>query len=254
MSTATADQIQTHQEQLARLRAEVASLQAQLDQANKLATIGTMTAMVAHEFNNILTPIINYARMARNNPALVGKALDRAADGGKRATSICSALLGTVRAAPEACEPVDLQDLVERTLDAMARRPEKDSIALSIDVPAELSTTSPVEFQQILLNLLLNARTALMQSAGPRRIAVSARPDGDQILIEVADNGVGIGADQHEKIFQPFHSNYSAVAGSEPGTGLGLAFCRRVLQRLGGSIAVDSQPGEGAVFTVRLPR
>jgi len=253
VSTATADRMQTHQQQLDKLRAEVESLQAQLDQANKLATVGTMAAMVAHEFNNILTPIINYARMARSNPALVEKALDRAADGGKRATSICTALLGVVRTPPKASEPVSLQKLVDRTLDAMARRPEKDRIDLSIDVPDELTTTRPTEVQQVLLNLLLNARTAVLQSAGPRRIAISARLDGDCTVIEVADSGVGIAADEHEKIFQPFHSNCSSAAGDHAGSGLGLAFCKRVLEQLGGSITVASQPGEGAVFTVRLP-
>ena len=139
MSTATADQKQTHDGQLAKLRAEVESLQAQLDQANKLATLGTMAAMVAHEFNNILTPVINYARMARSNPDLVEKALDRAADGGMRATSICSALLDTVRVPSDEIEAVDLRPLVERTLDAMARTPEQDRIALTIDVPADLA-------------------------------------------------------------------------------------------------------------------
>lgn len=254
MSTATAQNSETHEEQLSRLRRQVNSLQDQLAHAQKLATVGTMAAMVAHEFNNILTPIINYARMARKNPALVDKALDRAAEGGTRATSICSALLGTVRDAPDTSEPASLKLLAQRTLEAMARAPEKDRIDLTIDVPEDLTTDSPVEVQQILLNLLLNARTAVLQSPGTRRIDISAYIEADGTVLKVADTGVGIPADQLEAIFEPFHSNSPADSHGQSGSGLGLAFCRRAVDQLGGNIAAASEPGCGATFTVRLPR
>ena len=241
------------QAELERLRGEVQSLRNQLKHTQRLASMGTMAAMVAHEFNNILTPVVNYAQIARSNPSLMAKALDRAASGGQRATAICQALLGFAGDPPAACQPVPLQALVADTLAAMAREPQKDRIDLVLAIPEGTTlVTRRVELQQILLNLLLNARTAVLAKDGPRKIEVSARPVDGNLLIHVSDTGVGIRPEDLEKIFEPFFTTKSSAAGGE-GSGLGLAICREIARELGGEIHVQSTPGVGTTFALQLP-
>ncbi len=244
-----------HDEQLKRLRSEVEALRGQLHEAQRLATVGTMTAMVAHEFNNILTPIINYAQLARTNPSLAAKAISHAAEGGQRAVEICSALLG-VTGQPQA-EPTDvnLRGLLDETLAAMARAPEKDAIELHADVPDDLTVrTRRVQFQQVLLNLLVNARAAVLERAprDGRRIDVFARRADDGVRIEVTDNGSGISPDNLPRIFEPFFTTRSDDVPA-PGHGLGLTVCREIVNELGGTITASGAPGEGATFSIRLP-
>ena len=165
-STQVSPGTQTYPQQLATLNAEVASLREQLRRAQRLAAVGTMTAMVAHEFNNILTPIINYARMARTNPKFTGKAIDRAADGGERATNICKAILGLTGQETQA-GPVSVAELICETLAAMGREPAKDGIELVLAAPPDLTIcTRRVELGQVLLNLVINARAAVLAKAG----------------------------------------------------------------------------------------
>ncbi len=246
--------LDSQQQQVERLQSEVEALRSQLRGAQRLATLGTMTAMVAHEFNNILTPIINYAQLARKNPQLVEKALSRASDGGARAATICRALLGASRAESDGPQPVRLAELLTDTLDAMARPLSKDLIELEIDVPPDLKvTTLRAELQQILLNLLINAREAAIAGNGPRWVRVTAQRELDRTLLSVADGGVGIEPENLELIFQPFFTTKTDEDSPRMGHGLGLAFCRNVLDTLGGNISVESQPGAGATFTISLP-
>jgi signal transduction histidine kinase len=240
----------SHVENVAHLRSQVRKLREQLRRSQSLATLGTMTAMVAHEFNNILTPIINYAQLARNNPALLAKAVSHAADGGKRASAICEALLGVVRRGPVRVEEVNLRKLVEETITAMAREPRRDAIEMIVDVPGDLVLEArKPELQQVILNLLLNARQAVLRRSAPRRIEVHAAADGQQTQLTVRDNGVGIPRRNLPKIFDAFYTTRASGGGS----GLGLAFCQHVVRSLGGRIDVHSQEGEGATFVVALP-
>ena len=119
------------------LQAENRLLREQLTVLQRRATIGTLTAMVAHEFNNILTPVINYAQLARTNPEMTDKALTRAADGGLRATGICQAILGLSRGEEDPLAEVDVAALIAETVTAMGRDPQRDGIELSrLDIPA----------------------------------------------------------------------------------------------------------------------
>ncbi len=244
----------THSERLEQLTAENQSLRQQLVRSQRLASLGTMSAMVAHEFNNILTPIISYAQMAQRNPSLTAKALDRAFDGGQRATDICRAILGLAR--DESAEPVrvNLGQLISDTLLAIGRDPKRDAIEIIIRTPADLSIlTRKVELQQVLMNLLLNARAAVLAKNAPRRIEVSASAAGANAVINVCDNGVGIPRENFSRIFEPFFTTKPSPDGKPGGHGLGLAVCREIIQALKGEISVQSTPGRGATFTVLLP-
>jgi signal transduction histidine kinase len=254
VTTVASQKDETQQEKLHRLTKEVAALRRQLRQSQRLATVGTMTAMVSHELNNILTPIINYAQMARKNPALVEKAITRAAEGGQRATSICKSILGLARDDAGRSVCLHLAEIVQATIEAMARDPRRDCIDLTVKVPAELTlTASRAELQQVILNLLINARAAVLEKPGPRRIEISAQRLDKTVEISVWDNGVGIPPEHLENIFDPFFSTKGDDEDASQGHGLGLAFCRQAVESLGGQISVASTPGEGSTFTVRLP-
>jgi len=245
-----------HEQELSRLQAEVDALRTQLRSSQRLATLGTMTAMIAHEFNNILTPIMNCAQMARMNPELMDKAINRAAHGGQRAEKICRAILGVAGEDHEGPEEVNVSALISETIAAMAREPARDGIELILEAPPELAVlTRRVELQQVLLNLIINARAAVMDKSAPRRIEISARRAGDDTIIHVRDNGVGIAPENIERIFQPFFSTKpKPAAGSDAGGhGLGLAVCREIINGLGGDIDVAGEVGVGATFVLRLP-
>ncbi len=253
MTTASRTRAKTHREKLQTLRNEVAALRRQLRAARRLATVGTMTAMVSHELNNILTPVANYAQMAQRNPLFCDKAIARAAEGGQRATSICRAILDVAAEGPDESAPVNLLALVGGTLAAMARDPAKDGIHLNVDVPPDLTVRARrTELQQVLLNLILNARSAVLAISGSRRIDVSARRRGRQVVLMVADNGRGIDPRHRDKLFEPFFTTRRRRRDGSGGYGLGLAFCRQAVEGMGGKITVDSTSGRGATFTVRL--
>ncbi len=254
MPTSTSNNLDTPQEQLDRLQAENEALRDQLQDAHRLATLGTMTAMVAHEFNNILTPIINYAQLARTNPDLVDKAIERAAEGGQRATDICGAILGLTRNEPPESVEVNLNDLVKVTIDAMGRRPEQDGIELTLDIPTHLVIqTHRGMLQQVILNLLINARHALIGKRRPRKLTLSGSVADGSVSIGVSDNGEGIAAEHIDRIFEPFFSTKTEDQTDSEGFGLGLATCKQIVTHLGGELNAVSQLGDGCTFTVTLP-
>jgi signal transduction histidine kinase len=244
----------SHQEQLQRLQSEVEALREQLHHAQRLATVGAMTAMVAHEFNNILTPIISYAQMAQKNPALSDKAVSRAADGGQRASQICKSILDMTREGKKELHEVDLVELVNDTLAAMVRDPKKDSIGIAVSSPASLIIkTKRVELQQVLLNLLINARSAVQAKAGLKRIDVRVCSQGHRVSIEIEDTGIGIPPQNMQRIFEPFFTTKNDGDKDSQGTGLGLAICKDIIKTLGGEISVRSAEGKGTTFTVIVP-
>ena len=246
--------IDTEQE-LERLRRTVQTLREQLFRAQRLASVGTMAAMVVHEFNNILTPIVNYAQLARKRPEMVAKALTCTLSGGKRATDICGAILGMARRTTGEIQSFRLREVIDETLMAMARNPRRDGIDFVIKVPDALTlAVRQIEFQQVMLNLLLNARQAVLGKPTPRRIEVSARKVHRGVLLRVSDNGVGIPPGNLARIFEPFFTTHQGSADQSQGSGLGLAICREIIQSMNGQISVRSTEGTGTTFSLHLPQ
>ena len=254
MSAIVTPATEKHEDELARLNDEVRSLRRELRRDQRLATVGTMTAMVAHEFNNILTPIISYAQMARKNPRMVEKAITRASEGGLRATEICKAILGMTSDGPARPTEEQLAPLITEILAVMGREPAQDGIDLVIDIPRNFTvTTCRLEMQQVLLNLVINARTAVLAGSGPRRIEISVTRDAGNITLRVSDSGVGVAPELIDRIFDPFFTTNGHDGADSKGHGLGLAICKEIINSMGGDITVASTPGQGATFTIRLP-
>ena len=209
-----------------------------------------MAAMVVHEFNNILTPMYNYARLAAGgDEKMRDKAIRHAMEGSARAAAICRSLLDLAGTEAQTPQKVSLAELLDETLTAMGRDFSKDGIRLLTKVPARLTiATRPAELKQVLLNLLLNARVAVMDKGRGQSISITADRINGSVILRVADTGVGIAPEIRKRIFEPFFTTHSGS-----GTGLGLAVCRQIVKSMKGRLTVRSQVGKGTVFTISLP-
>lgn len=247
-----------------RLQSELDVLREQLTESQRLATVGTIAAVIAHEFNNLLTPIASYCQMALNSidqkkddPELTHKALTKSIHHAMRAGKICSSMLSLVRGEREN-RTVRIQSLIDETLSVLARDPRKDGIALRVQIQPELQIKGdPVQLEQVLLNLLINARQAMLGEERGRGNSITIKADKtdeDHIRISVSDTGPGIDAKNLAKIFDPFFTTKTdPKPGEHRGSGLGLHICKQIIEVHGGTIDVDSTPGRGTTFGLLLP-
>lgn len=238
---------------------EVNRLKAELEHSQRLATLGILAAGIAHEINNILTPVLAYAQLATTNPndeQLRAKALERAIFGVQSATQITQAMLGFASAQDQPCV-ANIHDTLRAALDCLARDPAKDRIKMQIDVPPTIEVRiRPLALQQVLMNLILNALAVLRGRGGTITIRAHASRNGSTCL-EVRDTGPGIPSNIAGRLFEPFPHGRASAAKSKSkeqgGTGLGLAICRRIIEEASGTITASSAPGHGTTFTITLP-
>ena len=243
------------------MQQQLDSLREQLTESQRLATIGTIAAVIAHEFNNLLTPIVSYSQYALQSAEsetpdmdLVRKALSKSFQSASKAGKICTSMLGLARGESSFCD-VSVQKLVDEVLLVMARDPQKDGLALRVQVQPELMVHGdPVQLEQILLNLLINARHAMLGKGGSLTIKASVVDGKDEIRLQVIDTGPGIPEKLLPKIFQPFFTTKgTARKGETKGTGLGLAICKEIVEHHKGRIEVESALGKGTTFSIYLP-
>jgi signal transduction histidine kinase len=235
---------------------ETEQLRQQLLQAQRLSSVGALASSVAHEFNNILTTIINYAKLGLrpvSDDAARKQALERILKGGQRAASIVSSMLGYARANSTHRAPTALVRLVEEALtltekDLMKHRIQVDTRFLAQPVVPAV----PGQIEQILVNLIINARQA-MPRGGRLTVEIRENPTLGMAEIRIADTGVGIPPDQLRLIFEPFYTTKVPDENGHGGTGLGLSVCRQIIEQHHGRIRVESVAGKGAAFTIKLP-
>ncbi len=225
-----------------------------LTHSHRLATIGTIASMVAHEYNNILTPIITYAQLALSRPDdhdLLIRAVQKALSGAERAASISASMLGFARE-DDSSKTADLPGVIEDAVACLGRDPAKDGITLTIQTPQVTAAMPALNLQQVFVNLLLNARQAMRRKGG--RITITGRVVDHSVYLAVSDTGPGIPPHIMETLFEPFVTSRDETTGSErKGTGLGLCICRDLMRKAGGSIEVSSEPGQGTTFHLCLP-
>lgn len=242
--------------ELAGLRQENETLKRQLAHLQRLTALGELVGTTTHEFNNALTTIINYAKLGLRNldePSR-NKAFDRILSAGTKAAKITSGVLSLARNRSANQEPTDLRKLIEDVLLLLERELTRFRVKLDLN----LASVPPVmaignEIQQLLINLLVNARQA-MPDGGKLTLQLHASSDQLSVEIVVRDTGLGIPADKLPRIFDPFYSTKSGPdATGKGGTGLGLAMCRQIVESHRGHLRVESSVGEGTQFTIRLP-
>jgi len=243
----------------ARRRAE--RLEQSLVESQRLATVGQLACRVVHEFNNILLLIIGSAGEAlkHGDAAAREKALRKAVECGQRAADIAGTLLGYATARQTKDELIPADTLMDSAVGLIAWDLPKSGI----DVVRQYDTRAPVrvipgKMEQVILNLILNARSAMHGKRG--RLTVSVAPDADGfVALKVQDTGCGIPPEHLEKIFDPFFTTRPRSGGNgkgngrHSGAGLGLPVARDLVRQAGGEIRVESAPGAGSTFTVLLP-
>lgn len=245
---------------------EHAKLAAQLRQAQKMEAIGRLAGGVAHDFNNLLTCILGNlslaeTRLEQTSPLLRHLAVATAA--AESAATLTRQLLAFGRKQVIDPRPVNLSTLIERVR-GMLERMIGESIALSIRCADDLwyVQADPGQLEQVLVNLLVNARDAIM-GTGEVRVETSnleltaPRPDvpstlalGRYVVLTVEDTGRGMSEIVRSRLFEPFFTTKETGAG----TGLGLATVYGAIQQNGGSIVVDSELGRGSTFRIFLPQ
>jgi len=237
-------------------QSETDQLRQQLLQAQKLSSVGALASSVAHEFNNILTTIMNYAHVAlRATGDEVGRrqAVEKILTGSQRAATIISSMLGFARNSTTRRSDTDIVALIEEVL----LLTEKDLSKHRIQVEKKYhgrprAHIVPAQIEQVLLNLIINARQA-MPRGGRLVIEVRENPRTQMAEIRVTDSGVGIPQDRLRLIFEPFFTTKQPDEHGHGGTGLGLSVCRQIIEQHQGRIRVESIAGKGATFTVKLP-
>ncbi len=239
------------------------SLEAQLQQSQKMEAIGRLAGGVAHDFNNLLTAILGYAQMASIRPDLSPAAaidLREISSAAQRAATLTRQLHAFSR--KQVLEPrvIDVNRAVGG-IERLLRRLIGEDIEFETVLQPGLShvLADPGQFEQVILNLVVNARDAMpnggrltlrtrMSSSLDRSVLVTTDATrGPFVVIEVLDTGIGMDADTRLRIFEPFFTTKSL------GTGLGLSTVYGIVQQSGGGIGVTSAPGKGSVFTVSLP-
>lgn len=222
-----------------------------LEMAQRMESLGQMAGGLAHEFNNLLTPILGLTELAMQSlppdtPAR--RNLGHVVEAARRAAGLTRRILNFSRYATPSGEPQPLNSALAEGLQ-MIRAVVPASITITEKLTPVLLWTclDAGEAQQILVNLASNAAFA-MRTQGSH-LWISLEADGDWAHLTVRDDGPGMDADIQKRIFDPFYTTKPVGEG----TGLGLAVVHSIVTTLGGSITVDSAPGEGATFTILLP-
>lgn len=226
-------------------------LQDQLRHADRLATIGQLAAGVAHELNEPLGNILGFAQLAQKQPGLpegVIPDLAKIVTTCLHARQIINSLMLFSRQMPPQKTRFDLNVVVEEAMGLLELRCARNGIAimhhLSPDLP-EITADAP-QLRQALVNLVVNAIHAM---PGGGMLEVATRASGDRVVLTVQDNGIGMSEQVLKEIFVPFFTTKDV----NEGTGLGLPMAHGIVTAHGGTIRVESAPGQGARFDVELP-
>ena len=245
-------------QEIERREQELRDKQEQLVQAGKLATLGELTTGVAHELNNPLNNIglfvgnaIDRTQAGEVDGDVLVADLEKAMAQVRKATEIISHLRTFGRAAPMTFEPADVHEIIERALSLVQEQLKQRGIDVVFDLCDEdVSVLSnPIQLEQVFINLLTNARDALEvlgRAGDPDRVTPSRRLG----LHHVLGHWPGDPGRARARVFDPFFTTKEVGSG----TGLGLSITYSIVKEHGGEISVVSPPGEGAKFTIELPR
>jgi C4-dicarboxylate-specific signal transduction histidine kinase len=244
-------------QEMERRELELREKQEQLVQAGKLATLGELTTGVAHELNNPLNNIglfvgnvIDQIELGELSRERVIEDLEKAMAQVRKATEIITHLRTFGRPASVTLEPVDVNEVIERSLSLVQEQLRLRGIQVGFELaPDELVILgNPIQLEQVFINLLTNARDALAD-AQERRVRITSSRDGDAVRVCFEDSGPGIPPEVEPRIFDPFFTTKEVGSG----TGLGLSITYSIVQEHGGQITVDGRLGRGASFEIELP-
>ena len=240
-------------ENLQSSRSQLETAQTQLLQSEKLSALGEFVAGIAHELNNPLAAVVGFSEMLKgeNLNARCQHYSDMIFKAAQRCQRIVSLLLSFARPQQSERKPVRVNTLVESVLEIVGYPLRTSNIELvtQLDPELPLILADGNQIQQVLLNILNNARQAIEENKQEGRIAITTTTFRDNVRIIIQDNGPGIPQEILPRIFNPFFT----TKGVGKGTGLGLSLCYGIIKEHGGNITPASGKGEGATFTIDLP-
>jgi C4-dicarboxylate-specific signal transduction histidine kinase len=241
-----------------RAESKTQHLAAQLAHAARVSTLGHLTVGLAHEINQPLAAIANYAEtcdvLLLQGPVdrpLLQQHIDQVRTAALRAGQIVRRMRNFVRPQANSAVTVDLHELVREVAELCRAELERANVQLSLDFSADDATVSidPIQIQQVLVNLIRNAIQAMQTCPDKnRRLTIRTRSDERTIQVAVADCGPGIPVNLYESLFVPFQTTKA------DGLGIGLAICRSILEQHQGSIRAEAPSSQGATFLFLLPR
>jgi signal transduction histidine kinase len=237
---------------------EIEALRRQVIALQRISSVGVLAGGVFHELNNALTPILNYAKLGLRNPdpAYRERALTQIVDAAQRAATITRGMLGLSRPGNglNHREPIDLARLAEEVVRLIKKDMARHRVRLDVKTTGRpYARVNPAQIQQVLLNLLINARQA-MPEGGTVRLLLGLDATGRRAELSVVDTGVGIAPQNLRRIFEPFYSTKNGPDDAgQGGTGLGLAVCRDIVEAHHGRLRAQSRLGQGSTFTLILP-
>jgi PAS domain S-box-containing protein len=243
------------------LEVEREEMQRQLYQSSKLASIGELSAGVAHEINNPLNGVINFAQLLKDEDRprseFEQQMIDGIIDEGGRIARIVRGLLAFARAETHELEQVHFADSIETSIALFGRQFEKDGITVKIELEPNLPLVRAdgSRLRQVVVNMISNAHHALQSKPGdslaPKVFRIAARragKNGEMVRVEFYDNGVGIKREDLGRVFDPFFTTRREVGG----TGLGLSVSFGIIRDFGGTISVESEEGKFTRFIIEL--
>jgi signal transduction histidine kinase len=236
-------------------RERLRQVQADLAHINGLATMGELTASLAHEIKQPIAAAVTNAKtclrwLQRDSPDLAEacEAASRVASDATRAADIVDRVRSLYRRGAPQRELVDVNEIIREMIALLRDRANRQSISIRTQLDAGLQeiTADRVQLQQVLMNLMLNGVEAMKDTSGELTV-ISTKTEDGQLLISVSDSGIGIAHDQADQIFEPFFTT------KPQGTGMGLSISRRIIESHGGRLWASANSGRGATFQFTLP-
>lgn len=237
------------------LQEELATQREILFQSEKMSALGELLAGVAHELNNPLSIIVGHSLMMQEEVTApeTGRRVDIISNAAQRCAKIIKTFLAMARQKPTEMQDIDMNMVVASALDVTDFTSGKSGLELERDLMPNLPLVNADADQitQVIVNLVINAEQAIAASGQPGTVTLRTAYDAgsSEVIVRVADNGPGIPGTLSARIFEPFFTTKEIGQG----TGIGLAFCHRIMESHGGSITVQSTEGIGTKFTLRLP-
>lgn len=237
---------------------DLLAAQAGLAHAARVATLGELTASIAHEVNQPLAAIVTSGEagmrwLRRDVPNVdeVAAAIERIVNEGRRAGEIVKRVRAFLGKQPALQDRLDVAEIIEEAALLIEHELSKEDILLTIEIEPRLPSVrgDRIRLQQVLINLMVNAAQAMSGQGSRRTLAVHAGLDGSggNIMVAVEDNGPGIAPENISRLFQPFFTT------KHEGMGMGLAICRTTVEAHGGQLSAESVSGSGTVFRLTLP-
>ncbi len=237
------------------LQAELDELREQLAWSNRLGQLGMLTAALAHETNNFLTPVRSYAQLALANPEdseMTDRALQAAVEGTRKATELADRVMGLASPNP-AIQTGDCManEVTASAMKSMLPAIKQQGVKLLVQVePVKLSIDA-LALEQVLINLISNACQAMSDLPTRRQVLIESQRDREDVLLLISDTGPGIPGEIREHLFEAFVTCQAGEQSS--GSGLGLNICKQLIERAGGEIALIDSSEQGSSFEIRLP-